>query len=115
VEEGRGADRSIIVIMGETRPAEQAAAVISEVTRHGRFLVLYSDLKGMTDFAGGGRGVRTEEGGGGKSVAFSLSDPSRPFRSRLRVITCTRLGSHQWTSSQVVVVDEDEGGYDVLW
>ncbi len=34
------ADRSIIVIMGETRPAEQAAAVISEVTRHGSSLVL---------------------------------------------------------------------------
>lgn len=34
--------RSIAVIRGETRPEAQAAAVMSEVTRHGKFFVFHS-------------------------------------------------------------------------
>lgn len=38
-----GAYRSMIVISGETRPEAHAAAVTSEVTRHGRSLVFHCD------------------------------------------------------------------------
>lgn len=80
--------RSMIVISGATRPEAQAAAVTSDVIRHGRFVVVHvCGLKGRTweDFEGA-RGRTTF---GARSRALSVIAPLRPLGSRLRVIICS--------------------------
>ncbi len=82
--------RSIIVIKGETRPEAQAAAVMSDMTRHGKFSVLQLAVLRERDVVGfeADRGRMTF--GGGSYWGWSLIDPWRPLPSRLRVITCKR-------------------------
>ena len=79
---------SMMVIQGETRPEAQAAAVRSDVIRHGKFFVFQLwDLRGITAIgAGGGRGRMTFGGAG-----LSPMDPARPLRSNSRVIFCNIL------------------------
>lgn len=80
--------RSMMVMRGETRPEAQAAAVKSEVTRHGKFFVFQlSDLSGSSAVgAAGGRGWMTVGGAGLPSM-----DPARSLRSNSRVIICNIL------------------------
>ena len=75
--------RSMIVIRGETRPEAHAAAVISDVNRHGKLSVFQALLlsgKILVDLETG-RGKMTF----GISESF-LIDPWRSLPSRLRVM-----------------------------
>lgn len=78
--------RSIIVIRGETRPEAQAAAVMSDVTRHGKCFVFQAWLlRGRTVVGFEDWGRMTF--GGGSNWALFLMDSWRPLPSKLRVIT----------------------------
>ena len=77
-----------MVMRGETRPDAQAAAVKSEVTRHGKMVVFQTwDLRGSAAVgAGGGRGRMTFDEAG-----LSPTDPARPLPFNSRVIFCNNL------------------------
>ena len=75
----------MIVISGATKPEAQAAAVMSEVTLHGRFLALYFEpYKGRIEVEGAFERMTF----GGCSKVLLLTTGSRPLPSRFRVMTC---------------------------
>ena len=77
----------MIVISGATRPEAQAAAVMSEVILHGKFLALYFEpYKGRIEVDLEGAFERMTFGVCSK--VFLLTAGSRPLPLRFRVMTC---------------------------
>ena len=94
-----------MVIIGATQPDAHAAAVTSEVIRHGKFFVFHScSRKGMME---GGllcdRGTMTL--GEAANWDFSLIASSRPLRGILRVIICSLVGIAETDPSQGERID----------
>lgn len=76
----------MMVIRGETKPDAHAAAVRSDVTRHGRLAVFQFD-----SFSGKAFEAMLLAFGEKSGSALSLSDFGGPLRSISRVITSQRI------------------------
>ena len=75
-------------MIGETVPAVVAAAVISEVIRHGKASVFQADFPRERNLTGVGEDGRDERTSWAASrPVLSLIVPSRPLRSSGRVIS----------------------------
>ena len=81
-----GTYRSIMVISGETKPDAHAAAVRSDVTRHGRSAVFHFE-----SFSGRAFEVMLPACGEKSGSALSLSGFGGPLRSTSRVMTFHRI------------------------
>ena len=80
----------MMVMRGATEPDAQAAAVTSEVIRHGRsFVFHFCSWKGMMEGGGLLCGRETMTLGEASNWDFSLMASSRLVRGMLRVIICS--------------------------